>query len=157
PDAEVVAETAREHQLRDIFVADAGDVLQHGDARGNRPLAELDLADIVLRQHDLVRRAGLARPNQDHEALFAPHEHAVPQGPRQPAAMLDVDQARPVDDPRIEQRRDGIDQPRAAEALRRPLADRVHAEHAVVDDDAVDGAERGAHTVPDLRALERGP
>ena len=61
PDREVVAETAREHELGHVVVADAGHAEEHGRARGDGALAELHLADVVLGEDDLAARRR-ARP-----------------------------------------------------------------------------------------------
>ena len=131
-------------------------MLQHRDAGGDRALGELQLAEVVLGQDDLARGARLAGSQHDHLALLASREDAIAQPGGQRVAPLDLDEAGPVDHAGVEQPGDEVEQPRAADAERVALADRVHA-HVVVHRRAVDGAERAAHAVADLPALERGP
>src|SRR5204862_707518 len=118
-------------------------------------LGELDLADVVLCEHDLARRAGFALARDDERALLAPRGHAIAEPRRQPVAILRADEAGPVDDARIEERRDEVDQTGSADPERIRLADRVHVD-IVVDRDTVDRATRAAHAVADLSALEGG-
>src|SRR5206468_4728456 len=105
-------------------------------------------------QHDLLARAGFARPQHDDLALFTAHHDAFGEFGRERVARLDLDQARPVDDPAVEETGQQVDDPGPADAERGGLADRVDVD-VVVDGDAIDGAERAAHPVTDLAALER--
>ena len=65
---------------------------------------------------------------------------------------------RPVQssDARVEERGHRVHHARAADALRRRVPERVHAQVAVGEPDAVDGAERRAHAAAQLGALECG-
>ena len=129
-------------------------MLQHHDARGDRALRQLNLAHVVLGEHDLLSRAGFAGPEHDDLTLLAPHHDPLAELRRQRIACIDLDQARPVDDAAVEQARQQIDDPGAADAERIRLADGVDVD-VVVDRDPIDGAERAAHAVTDLGALER--
>src|SRR5262249_37351983 len=155
-DRHVVAEAAGQHQLRDPLGRDAGDVLEHRDAGGDRALRELDLADVVLGEHDLLPRAGFARPEHDDLTFLAAHHDPLGEPGRERVAPVHLDQPGPVDDPAVEQAPQESDDDGAADAERVGLADRVHVD-VVVAPDAIDGAERAAHAVTDLAALERRP
>src|SRR5215471_3605005 len=137
-DGKIVAEPARRHELGDLVLWHARDALEHGRARGDGALAELHLADVVLGQEKLLGRPVLAGTREDHRALVPALDHASGESGRKAIEVVEVDE------------------PRAADALGRRLADGVEREVASVEADAVDGAEGRAHAVADLRALEGG-
>jgi len=76
-DPEVVAEPSGQHQLGDLGGRDASHTLEHRHARGDRALAELHLADVLLGEDDVVRRAGLAGARDHDQPLLAAHPHAL--------------------------------------------------------------------------------
>ena len=133
-DRHVVAEAAGQHQLRDVVGGDAGDVLQHRDAGGDRALGELHLAHVVLREDDLARGAGLARAAATIDlALLAAHDHPVAQA-RRAAGRAPSTWISPVQSitPASSSAGDEVDEAGAADAERVGLADRVQVE-VVVD------------------------
>ena len=153
PDRDVVSEPAGQHQLGDLLAGDPGHVLEHRHARGDGALGQLDLADVVLRQHDLRRGAGLAGTDQDELALLAADDHALPQAGREPVAVIHLDEPGMVDDARVEHPRQGVDDAGAADAEGRGLPDRVDLDVGS-DRDSVDGPQRPAHPVPDLSPFQ---
>ena len=62
-----------------------------------------------------------------------------------------------VEHPGADELRDRVDEPRAAQADGRDVADDRQLDLAVDDLHALDRAVRGAHAAADLRRLERGP
>src|SRR5262249_57401063 len=140
----------------DLRGRNAGDVLEHRDTGRDRALSELDLADIVLGEHDLLPRAGFARPEHDDLALLAAHHDPLGEPGRQRVEPVDLDQPGPVDHPAVEQARQEIDDAGAADAERVDLTDRVHVD-VVVAVDASHGAECAAHAVTALAPLYPRP
>src|SRR5262249_31579267 len=88
------------------------------------------------------------------DTLLAAHHHALAEGGGQAIALVHVDQACPIDDSRVEQCRDGIDDAGAADPLSRAIADGVEPEAPALEAHTIDGPERRPHPVPDLRALQ---
>src|SRR5207247_11008151 len=113
---------------------------------------ELDLTHVVLREDDLLARAGLAGPEDDHLSLLASHDHPLAQFRRQRLARLDSDQPRPVDHARVEQPGEVPDEPRAPDPEGRGLPDPVHPD-LLAPADPVGGAQGAALPMPDVRAL----
>ena len=127
-------------------------------AGGDRALAELDLPDVVLGEHDLPLRAGSPRPGEHHQALLAAHLDTPPgMGAGSRSRRVDVDEAGPVD------ARPGraaaatasrSPEPQSPCAGASPIVWRRRSPSATLD--AVDGPDGRAHAVADLGALERG-
>src|SRR5207249_662518 len=107
-------------------------------------------------QEQLLGRAALAGTGENDRALLAAHDHARREGGRELVEVVEIDEPRPVDDARVEEHGDGIDEPGAADALGRGLADGVESEVAALQANAIDGAQRRPHAVTDLRAFEGG-
>src|SRR5258705_2357359 len=115
-DADVVAKTAAQHQLRDVVARDSHDVAQHQDPGVDGALRELELANVGLGDADVMVAAGVVTPDQ-HElaAALAVHDALLQRG-TQRHASLTAQQAVGVDHARIEHLRARVDQARAANA-----------------------------------------
>src|SRR5207253_6800331 len=139
--AEIRPERAAEQHLRDLLWLDAEIAAENAPAGRDRGLRELELADVALREVDLIGEvedvllADLAKP-------FRGIEHEA---------------ARVVEDARAHELRDRVDETGAAKAHGGDVADHRQLDVAVDDLHALDRAVGRAHAAADLRRLERGP
>src|SRR5207253_4400864 len=86
---DVVAEAAGQHELGHAFAADPGHLLEQRNAGGDRPLRELDLADVLLGEDDLARRTGFSGAQQHDLARVADLPDAVAERGRQRGAPVE--------------------------------------------------------------------
>ena len=153
PGVDVVAEAAAEHELGEVPVLDAHHALEHDDAGVDRALGKLELADVALGEGHVFAVAGFRPPDQ--------HEFAAGPGAAQPRsdrggkllAVAPSQQAARIHHPRPDHLRAGVDEAGAADAGRGRRADHA-AVHVLVDPDVLDGPDRAAHPVADLRPFE---
>src|SRR5262249_38582588 len=152
-DVDVVAESPCEHQFLDLQILDAHDLLQHEDAGVNRSFGKLELADVLLSDRDVLTAAGLARP-AEHELPFPlPLDEPVAKPGRQRVTVLDSQKPGRLQYLRVQPLGHGIDEPRSADTYGRNAADDA-AGHVLTDLHFLDCADRAAHSVLDLGALE---
>src|SRR3990172_5995758 len=152
PDRDVVAEAARQHQLSHSIIGDLRKMLEHPDPGGDGALAELDLANVLLGEHNLLSRFRLAGSRKDELSLLATHHHAISKPGRQLLSLLHTNQAEPIIPPDIQHSGDGVNKSGAADAERRRVTDRVELD-IVIKLNLVNRSKSSAHPVPDLSAL----
>ena len=116
----------------------------------------MQLPDVGLGQGDILVLAGLRRPGE-HEGLLALRlDQAPPERGHQAGLGLGAEPAGGVEHPGHQHLGDRVDQAGAADADGRRAADRL-ADHVLADLDLLDSADRAAHAVANLGALERRP
>ena len=87
-DVDVIAEASGKHQLLDLAVLDAHDLLEHQDPGVDRALGKLELPNVLLADGDILTMAGLRGPGEDELPLALSLDEAVAQRRRQPVALV---------------------------------------------------------------------
>ena len=156
---EIRPERSGQQHLLDVGDLHAELLDEQGPAGRDRGLGELELAHVALRQVDrALGIARLARPGEYEDPLALDCDQALRQHGVQLGRGLVGDEAPGVvEQAALDELRDGIDEPRAADSEWCAVAD--HAEHDLVAGDAhrLDRAVGGPHAAADLRRLEGRP